>query len=144
MIRIEPKPEVLAALQTAFPPPSHSANRVLDKYCRALERLIFSAVQRGLTPEERKLGLFPIPLHRLANEGGQIGKGKVRLHKWLRDNGMELVRSATTGSNLTGRVSQSDLAQAAMASRQRVNQQLRLFQDRGLIRLGYRNIVLLR
>ncbi len=42
------------------------------------------------------------------------------------------------------RVSQSDLAQAAMASRQRVNQQLRRFQDLGLIRLGYRNIVLLR
>ncbi|MGV1045865.1 Crp/Fnr family transcriptional regulator [Limnohabitans sp.] len=42
------------------------------------------------------------------------------------------------------RVSQSDLAQAAMASRQRVNQQLRQFQDQGLIRLGYRNIVLLR
>lgn len=42
------------------------------------------------------------------------------------------------------RVSQSDLAQAAMASRQRVNQQLRRFQDMGLIRLGYRNIVLLR
>jgi CRP-like cAMP-binding protein len=42
------------------------------------------------------------------------------------------------------RVSQSDLAQAAMASRQRVNQQLRHFQDKGLIRLGYRNIVLLR
>jgi CRP-like cAMP-binding protein len=42
------------------------------------------------------------------------------------------------------RVSQSDLAQATMASRQRVNQQLRLFQDRGWIRLGYRNIVLLR
>ncbi len=41
-------------------------------------------------------------------------------------------------------VSQSDLAQAAMASRQRVNQQLRHFQDKGLIRLGYRNIVLLR
>lgn len=42
------------------------------------------------------------------------------------------------------RVSQSDLAQAASASRQRVNQQLRRFQDQGLIRLGYRNIVLLR
>jgi len=41
-------------------------------------------------------------------------------------------------------VSQADLAQAAMASRQRVNQQLRRFQDQGLIRLGYRNIVLLR
>ncbi len=42
------------------------------------------------------------------------------------------------------RVSQSDLAQAASASRQRVNQQLQHFQDQGLIRLGYRNIVLLR
>ncbi len=40
-------------------------------------------------------------------------------------------------------VSQGDLAQAAMASRQRVNQQLRRFQDQGLIRLGYRSIVLL-
>ena len=42
------------------------------------------------------------------------------------------------------RVSQSDLAQAASASRQRVNQQLRHFQEQGLIRLGYRNSVLLR
>jgi CRP-like cAMP-binding protein len=42
------------------------------------------------------------------------------------------------------RVSQSDLAQAVSASRQRVNQQLRYFQEQGLIRLGYRNIVLLR
>jgi CRP-like cAMP-binding protein len=41
-------------------------------------------------------------------------------------------------------VSQSDLAQAASVSRQRVNQQLRHFQEQGLIRLGYRNIVLLR
>lgn len=41
------------------------------------------------------------------------------------------------------RVSQSDLAQAASASRQRVNQQLRHFQEQGLVRLGYRNIVLL-
>jgi CRP-like cAMP-binding protein len=41
-------------------------------------------------------------------------------------------------------VSQSDLAQAAMASRQRVNQQLRRLQDQGLIRLGYRNIILLK
>lgn len=42
------------------------------------------------------------------------------------------------------RVSQSDLAQAASASRQRVNQQLQHLQEQGLIRLGYRYIVLLR
>ena len=96
-------------MKAAFPKPANSAARALDKYCRALEQLIFSALQRGLTPEERKLGLFPIPLHRLANEGGQIGGSKIRLHKWLRENGMEMVRPAMTGSNVTGRVSQVKL-----------------------------------
>lgn len=52
--------------------------------------------------------------------------------------------SVETPEGVQLRVSQSDLAQAAMASRQRVNQQLRRFQDKGLIRLGYCNIVLLR
>jgi CRP-like cAMP-binding protein len=52
--------------------------------------------------------------------------------------------SVTVPEGVMLRVSQSDLAQAASASRQRVNQQLRHFQDQGLIRLGYRNIVLLR
>jgi CRP-like cAMP-binding protein len=51
--------------------------------------------------------------------------------------------SVTVPDGVMLRVSQSDLAQAASASRQRVNQQLRHFQEQGLIRLGYRNIVLL-
>jgi len=42
------------------------------------------------------------------------------------------------------RVNQSDLAQATSASRQRVNQQLQKLQEQGMIRLGYRYIVLLR
>jgi CRP/FNR family cyclic AMP-dependent transcriptional regulator len=41
------------------------------------------------------------------------------------------------------RVSQEDIARAAAASRQRVNIQLRQMQSRGLVRLGYRHIVLL-
>ena len=52
--------------------------------------------------------------------------------------------SVTVPDGVMLRVSQSDLAQASSASRQRVNQQLRHFQEQGLIRLGYRNIVLLR
>ena len=51
--------------------------------------------------------------------------------------------SVKVSDGLMLRVSQSDLAQIASASRQRVNQQLRHFQERGLIRLGYRNIVML-
>jgi hypothetical protein len=118
MIKIEPQPQVLAALKSAFPTPPNSASRALDKYCRALEGLIFSALQRGLTPGEGKLGLFPIPLHRLANEGGQIGRDKMRLHQWLRENGVELVRPATTGSNLTGQVSQVKLTDFALMTNQ--------------------------
>lgn len=42
------------------------------------------------------------------------------------------------------RVSQSDIAQAVSASRQRVNQQLTKLQEQGRIQLGYRRIVLLK
>ena len=60
------------------------------------------------------------------------------LERIARFNGMQVPEGVQL------RVVQSDLAQATMASRQRVNQQLRRFQDKGLIRIGYRNIVLLR
>jgi hypothetical protein len=109
MIKIEPNPQVLAALKSAFPKPPNSASRALDKYCRALEGLIFASLSRGRRPEEIKLDLYSISLERLANAGGRIGPNKMRLHQWLRENGVELVRPATTGSNLTGRVSQVKL-----------------------------------
>jgi hypothetical protein len=101
MIKIEPQPQVLAALKSAFPTPPNSASRALDKYCRALEGLIFASLSRGRRPEEIKLDLYSISLERLANAGGRIGPNKMRLHKWLRENEMELVRSATTSSNVS-------------------------------------------
>jgi hypothetical protein len=60
------------------------------------------------------------------------------LERIARFNGVQMAQGVQL------RVTQSDLAQATMASRQRVNQQLRRFQDKGLIRIGYRNIVLMR
>jgi len=76
----------------------------------------------------------------LADQGMPTLEKKVwaTLERIARFNGL----SVPEGVQL--RVIQSDLAQATMASRQRVNQQLRRFQDQGLIRIGYRNIVLLR
>ncbi|MDZ7812309.1 MAG: Crp/Fnr family transcriptional regulator [Ideonella sp.] len=59
------------------------------------------------------------------------------LERFAQFNGVEVA------DGIQLRVNQSDLAMAVMASRQRVNQQLRQFQQQGLIRLGYRNIVLL-
>ena len=118
MIKIEPQPQVLAALKSAFPTPPNSASRALDKYCRALEHLIFASLSRGRRPEELKLDLYAISLERLANAGGRIGPKKMRLHQWLRENGMELVRPATTGSNLTGQVSQVKLTDLAVMTNQ--------------------------
>jgi hypothetical protein len=105
MIKIQAKPEVLAALSQAFPPPTYNATRALDKYIAVLEQLLFASLQAPRTPEQAKLNLYAISLQRLANSGGQIGPCKIRLHKWLRDNQLELIQTVTKGSNLTGHLS---------------------------------------
>ena len=84
---------VLTKLQQAFPTPANSASRALAKYVNALEGLLIKAVQCGISPALRKLGLYPIPLHHLANKGGRIGTQKLRVHKWLKDNQLELVKT---------------------------------------------------
>ena len=89
MIKLTVDPQVLISLQQAFPKPTNSAVRALNKYLAAIEGLIFNAIQRGITPEQRKLKIFAIPLHELANRGGRIGADKTRLHKWLKENKLE-------------------------------------------------------
>ena len=106
MIKIQAQPQVLAALSQAFPPPTYNATRALDKYIAALERLLFASLQVPRNPMQSKLNLYAIPLQRLANSGGQIGPRKVRVHKWLRDNHLELVQAVTTGSNQNKQLSQ--------------------------------------
>jgi hypothetical protein len=71
--------------------------------------MLFDAMQRGQTVEERKLKLYSISTEQLAQRGPQIGKDKIRLHKWLSDNDMALVKVVTVGSNLSGRSSQVKL-----------------------------------
>ena len=48
---------VEAALQKAFPKPAAAAKRALAKYISVVESMLFDALQRGQTPEQRKLGL---------------------------------------------------------------------------------------
>ena len=96
---------VLTKLQQAFPTPANSASRALAKYVRALEGFLFKAVQLGITSAHRKLGLYPIPLHDLANKGGRIGPKKLRVHKWLKDNQLELVKTVEKGSKFSGEYS---------------------------------------
>jgi len=106
MIHITTHPIVLESLQKAFPQPANAATKALNKYLAVLSNMLFEALQRGQSVEERKLNLFSISTAELALRGPQIGKKKIRLHKWLCDNDLALVNTATVGSNLSGKVSQ--------------------------------------
>ena len=102
MIKLTTDSQVLTKLQQAFPTPTNSATRALAKYINALEGLLLNAAQRGIAPAQRKLGLYPIPLHDLANKGGRIGPNKLRVHKWLKDNQLELVQTVEIGEKFKG------------------------------------------
>jgi hypothetical protein len=102
MMKLTIDPCVLSMLQQAFPAPAKSASRALTKYVNVLEAMLLSAVQRGIPPAQRKLNLFAIPLHDLANRGGRIGPQKLRMHKWLKDNQLELVQTIEKGSKFSG------------------------------------------
>ena len=109
MIKITVDAQVYEALQKAFPKPANTAHRALAKYISVLEAMLFKSLHFAATPLQRKLDLFAIPLQQLANQGGQIGPKKQRLHAWLRNNNLSLVEPVVIGSNLTGDVSQCKL-----------------------------------
>ena len=109
MIKLEVHPQVLMSFSQAFPTPNMAATKALNKYVQVLEKLLFEAWLHGPTPEQRKLKLFGLSLYQLMTKGGQIGPNKIRIHKWLKDQKLELVQAVTKGSNLTGRLSEVKL-----------------------------------
>ena len=109
MIKITIDARVYEALQKAFPKPANTAHRALAKYISVLETMLFKSLHFAATPLQQKLDLFAISLQQLANQGGQIGPKKLRVHAWLRNNNLNLVEAVITGSNLTGSVSQCKL-----------------------------------
>ena len=113
MIKITADPKVLAALKQAFPRPTASAERALDKYIAALESLIFKSLQVGQTPQQKKLKLYGVSLDVLANSGGRIGPKKQRTHAWLRENNLELVETVILGSKFNSEVSSVKLTNLA-------------------------------
>ena len=102
MIKLSVHESVEAALQKAFPKPPAAAKRALTKYISVVESMLFDALQRGQTPEQRKLGLYSISLDQLANKGGQIGPKKIRVHKWLTDNDWDIVQTVVLGTKFSG------------------------------------------
>ncbi len=107
-IRIQVDQKVSRALTEAFP--TSNVERALKKYITTLEELITRSVVNGRTPEQNKLHLYSLSLHTLSNKGGQIGRDKIRLHKWLEQNKLPLVVAVERGNNLTHKVSQVKLS----------------------------------
>jgi len=101
VIKLTVHESVEAALQKAFPKPAASAQRALAKYIGVVESMVFDALQRGQTPVQRKLGLYAISLDQLANKGGQIGPKKIRVHKWLTDNDLDIVQTVVKGTKFS-------------------------------------------
>ena len=90
------------------------------------------------------LRILGLRINQLFDTLADQGMHSLEQRVWAALERIAKFNSVTVADGVMLCVSQSDLAQAASASRQRVNQQLRRFQEQGLIRLGYRNIVLLR
>ncbi len=105
MLTITIDPVVLERLRESFPKPKNSATNALKKYKELLENLLFKVMQRGRSNYETLLNCYSLPVAELTHKGPHIGPSKVRLHKWLAENQLELVEKVETGSNLTGVVS---------------------------------------
>lgn len=110
MIKLTVDSKVLSALKMAFPKPVMSAERAFKKYVNVLENMLAKSLQFPRSPIQQKQGWYAISLQQLANSGGQIGSNKIRVHKWLRDNDLALVKTVEEGSAFTGRFSEVKLS----------------------------------
>jgi hypothetical protein len=105
MLTLTIDPVVLERLKEAFPTPKSTAPKALKKYKTLLEEMLFKALQRGRSNYETLFDLYSLQVSKLTHEGPHIGSGKIRLHKWLNQNDLNLVKVEQVGSNLTGLVS---------------------------------------
>lgn len=103
MIKVTLDPKVLAALTLAFPKPENSAANAIEKYRVLLEELLSNAVQLGRSTYEIKLKLYSIPVEALSAKGPHIGSLKngtrVRLHRWLEQNNLSLIKNVERGTS---------------------------------------------
>lgn len=99
MTRLTIAPQVLAKLRQAHPTPANSAARLLDKYVTVLQGLIGDAMQQPRSAFMRKRGIYSVNVSTL-HRCGQFGPQRTRLHKWLDDNDLALIKIVELGNNL--------------------------------------------
>ena len=89
---------VESTLQAAFPKPPKSAHNAITKYRNTLERFLNLSELRGITPENFKLNTYSVALKRFREKTPQIGKDKLKVHVWLRENDLKLIQTVREGS----------------------------------------------
>jgi CRP-like cAMP-binding protein len=140
-------PGEIAGLGSVFaqaPNPSDVVSHGLTQVLHIERAQLMDLIGRDPTVALDLLRILGLRINQLFDTLADRGIHSLEQRVWATLERIAKFNSVTVPDGVMLRVSQSDLAQAASASRQRVNQQLRHFQDKGLIRLGYRNIVLLR
>jgi len=99
MTKLTIDPQVLKKLRQAHPTPASSAARLLDKYVGVLTELVSEALQQERSGFMRKKGIYSINVSKL-HQCGQFGANRTRLHKWLDDNGLALIKIVERGNNI--------------------------------------------
>jgi hypothetical protein len=100
MTKLTIDPQVLAKLRQAHPTPASSAARLLDKYVTVLQGLIGDAMQQNRSAFMRKRGIYSVNVSTL-HRCGQFGLKRTRLHKWLEENDLALIKIVEVGNNLS-------------------------------------------
>jgi hypothetical protein len=102
MTKLTIAPQVLAKLRQAHPTPAASAARLLDKYVGVLQGLIDDAMQQKRSTFMRKHGIYSVNVSTL-HRCGQFGPKRTRLHKWLDDNELALIKIFELGTSVYAR-----------------------------------------
>lgn len=140
-------PGEIAGLSSVFAEATNPADMVSHGLTEVLHiertRLI-ELIERDSAVALDLLRILGLRVNQLFDTLADQGMHSLEQRVWAALERIAKFNSVPVPDGVMLRVSQSDLAQAAAASRQRVNQQLRYFQAQGLLRLGYRSIVLLR
>lgn len=100
MTKLTVDPQVLKKLRQAHPTPAASASRLLDKYVGMLTELVSEALQQERSGFMRKRGIYSVNVSKL-HQCGQFGANRTRLHKWLGDNDLALIKIVECGNNIS-------------------------------------------
>jgi hypothetical protein len=99
MIKIELiDPNVLAALEVAYPKPANSAYKALNKYIRVLETMLDEEELREKDNYNILHNFHTLSTSNLTKSTPQLGPKKMRIHKWLEDNHYNLIEIVEKGS----------------------------------------------